>query len=141
MALASQNSNCTFTLSCPGFIPLQGGPNAYAAYSNKGTLCCKDSLLVGWGGATDQLRDNTSCPVAAVMDAGSSLELDGCTIQLHPDSTHSLTTSLLGAVAHAQVKAVNCKFVGPAPGQSPAKSYGAFLQQDASGTLVGVAVC
>jgi hypothetical protein len=122
----------------PGFSCLQAGPNAYAALSiNKGSLFCKDSLLVGWGGATDRQEQNMSCSVVTARENGSSLELEGCTIQLHPDSTHSLPTPLLAASGHAQVKAANCKFVGPAPGQSTAMSYGAALQDNASGTLVG----
>jgi hypothetical protein len=128
----------------PGFIALQAGPNAVAASStNKGSLTCHDSLLVGWGGATDRQEHNMSSPVATVMETGSSLELERCTIQLHPDSTHSLPTPLLAASGHAQVKAVSCKFVGPAPGQSTAKAVGAALQDNASGTLVGddVASC
>jgi hypothetical protein len=116
---------------------VQAGLNGYAAFSmGGGTLSCKNSLLVGWGGATDH-EDDCSCPVVGADRQGSSLELEGCTIQLHPDSKHSLFTALLDASAHAQVKAVNCKFVGPVPENCTDRPYGVALQEAATMTLVG----
>jgi hypothetical protein len=100
-------------------------------------MSCKDSLLVGWGGATDGVDDNISCPLVVVDDEDSSLELEGCTLQLHPDSTHSLPATLLGGRMSSQVKAVNCKLVGPAPGSSSAEVVGVLTQQHAAATLVG----
>jgi hypothetical protein len=37
-------------------------------------LTCKDSLLVGWGGGTDQ--DNLSCPVVSLWHEEPCLDLD-----------------------------------------------------------------
>jgi hypothetical protein len=102
----------------------------------KGSLTCKDTLLVGWGGATDSPDNNMSCPVAGVHHKGSSLELEGCTLQLHPESTHVLNTTLVAAASHAQVKGVSCKFVGPAPESSTARDYGVIAQQNATVGLV-----
>jgi hypothetical protein len=116
---------------------VQAGLNAYAALaSGKGSLTCKDTLLVGWGGATDNPQDNTSCSVAGAYEESTRLELEGCTLQLHPDSTHSLNTSLLHAHGHAQVQAVNCKLVGAAPGNCEVKQYGVMAQGSATVNLV-----
>jgi hypothetical protein len=118
-------------------IAVQAGLNGYAAFSmGGGTLSCKNSLLVGWGGFTEY-EDDCSCPIAGAARQGSSLVLDGCTIQLHPDSKHSLFTSLLGAAIHAQVKAVNCKFVGAVPSNCRGRADAAVLQEGATMTLVG----
>jgi hypothetical protein len=111
--------------------------NGYAAYSIGGSLSCKDSLLIGWGGATDKPQDNVSCPIVIVDKAGGSLDLERCTIQLHPDSTHVLNTYLMAARVDAEIKASNCKFVGPAPGKSSGKAYGVSIQHNAAAAMVG----
>jgi hypothetical protein len=54
---------------------LQGGLNCAAvAALHKAHITCKDSLLVGWGGGTDQDKD--SCPVAVTWHEGTRLDLD-----------------------------------------------------------------
>jgi hypothetical protein len=54
---------------------LQGGLNCSAVGAEHGShLTCKDSLLVGWGGGTDQ--DNMSCPVAGAWFEGTQLDMD-----------------------------------------------------------------
>jgi hypothetical protein len=61
----------------PGFaLCLQGGLNSAAvgAWSGGGHLTCKDSLLVSWGGGTNE--DNNSCPVASIRHGGMQLDLD-----------------------------------------------------------------
>jgi hypothetical protein len=118
----------------------QAGHNGYAAFCmNSGSLTCKDSLLVGWGGATDRAEDNIGCPVTGSVKQGS-LSLEGCTIQLHPDSTHVLDSLLMGSSVDGQVKATSCRFVGPAPGRSSGATTGVAVQHKAHGNLVGAAV-
>jgi hypothetical protein len=98
-----------------------GGPAADAATT--ASLTCKDSLLLGWGGASDQ--DYTSCPVVRVDGPGSTLQLQGCTVQLHPDSKHTRLAAILMATDHASATASSCKLVGPAQGSLPAAAVAA----------------
>jgi hypothetical protein len=71
---------------------------------------------VGWGGAA--VEDDISCPVLAADCPGSALQLQGCTVQLHPDSSHSQPTLILMARDHASITASSCKLIGPAPGST-----------------------
>jgi hypothetical protein len=95
----------------------QGGLGGLAAETKSGAaLTCKDSWLVGWGGAFDE--DTLSCPVVAADGPRSALQLQGCTVQLHPDSTHSRPAILMCARGHASITATGCKLIGPAPGST-----------------------
>jgi hypothetical protein len=74
---------------------------------------------VGWGGASGDL--GLSCPVAEAEGAGSTLKLQGCTVQLHPDSSHPSPVVVLHASRHASLTASGCKLAGPAQGKSMMK--------------------
>jgi hypothetical protein len=118
---------------------LQAGCNAAAVHVlGRGSVTCRDTVLVGWGGATDEdAEERASCPVAGVEEKSTRLELEGCTLQLHPDSTHVLPTSLLCARRHGRIQAANCRMVGPAPGSCTAMQYGVWAQAGAVVNLVG----
>jgi hypothetical protein len=87
---------------------LQGGLNCAAVAAVSGSrLTCKDSLLVGWGGGTDQ--DNLSCPVVYLWHEEPRLDLDryqsmnaaaACPQQ-------RLKSMLLTALVHMQVGMLN----------------------------------
>jgi hypothetical protein len=66
---------CSWSRFLPCNLCLQGGLNSAAVEATKGGhLTCKDSLLVGWGGGTNNTND--SCPVAESHDDGTQLNLD-----------------------------------------------------------------
>jgi hypothetical protein len=113
----------------------QGGLGAEAADVCSGaSLTCKDSLLVSWGGATDV--DNTSCPVLAASGPGSVLQLQKCTLQLHPDSVHPEPAMIFYARDYASVTASGCKLVGPAPGSTSEITSAAGAEAHATVVLV-----
>jgi hypothetical protein len=119
------------------FLVVQAGLNQPAAgVSDKAQLTCKDSLLVGWGGATDQ--DANRCNVVHTYGPGTSVVLEGCTLQYHPDSMHSLWTALVVAIERSHVSLSQCRLVGPAPGTASDTGFGVRAEQDATITLVGV---
>jgi hypothetical protein len=121
----------------PQWLQLQAGLNQPAAeVSDKAQLTCKDSLLVGWGGATDQ--DDSSCSIVRAFDQGTSLVLEGCTLQYHPDSKHSLSFYMVKAFDHAHVSLSQCRLVGPAPADASTAGCGVQAQCYATITLVGV---
>jgi hypothetical protein len=98
--------------SCPA---TQAGVGTHAVMAMQGgSLTCKDSLLVGWGGAVDH-PGAIGCSVAMATH-NASLDLEACTLRLHPDSTHLVPTPVLFAKQHAHAKATDCKLVGPWPG-------------------------
>jgi hypothetical protein len=119
-------------------VTMQGGLNAMAADVLSGaSLTCKESMLVGWGGATDE--DMVTCPVLRAEEPGSILKLQGCSVWLHPDSTHPLPAVILLAMDQASIRASGCKLTGPAPGSSPAKAVGAGADTHATIALVSAA--
>jgi hypothetical protein len=91
------------------------GVQAADAYSG-GSLSCKDSLLVGWGGVNDQ--GNISAPILEAAFTGSTMALQGCTLQLHPDSSYHMPANMMFARDDASITLSGCKLVGPAPGKS-----------------------
>jgi hypothetical protein len=119
-------------------VPEQGGPGGQAADVSSGaSLTCKDSVLVGWGGALED--DIVSCPVLEVEDPGSSLKLQGCTVQLHPHSIQHRATILLRAMEHGTIRASGCKLVGPAPGSASGKSFATSVETHGVIALVSAA--
>jgi hypothetical protein len=119
-------------------LSAQGGPGGLAADAVLGgSLTCKDSLLVGWGGARDQ--DDDSCPVVAAVCQGSTVQLQRCTMQLHPESTHSMMAVILDAMDHASIQASSCKLIGPAPGSAPETAVIASAGTQATIALVSAA--
>jgi hypothetical protein len=111
-----------------------GHNQAVAVVDKKAQLTCKDSLLVGWGGATDQYIDN--CHIDWACDRGTSAELQGCTLQYHPDSRHSRSFCLVVAVDQSHVSLSHCPLVGPAPGDAVSRGYGICSEDDGTITLV-----
>jgi hypothetical protein len=146
-------------------------------------LTCKDSLLVGWGGGTDQ--DEVSCSVASITNNGTTgpgqLDLDRytrivsccrqhylctlklscfctlmrfiyvalpdsvlccarCTLQLHPDSKHLLSTDVLSAHGRCHTRATECRLVGPTPGSSSTRGYGIRADYHATVSLVSATI-
>jgi hypothetical protein len=121
----------------------------------KAHLTCKDSLLVGWGGATDQHLES-SC-VVCVSDQGVAA-LEGCTLQYHPDSKHvpvvltrhgqgcsveglpdnPLPSSLVVADQHCHVDLLKCQLVGPAFRDAAPTGFGVRAGAHATVALVGV---
>jgi hypothetical protein len=118
----------------------QGVLNGIAADVFYGaSLTCKDSFLVGWGGASDQ--EDIGCPVLMSGCPGSTLKLQGCTVQLHPDSTHPKPAVILMATDHASITASGCKFIGPAPGSQSREHGAAAALEQAAIALVSAAAC
>jgi hypothetical protein len=114
--------NCTVLdpICVTHLLPEQGGLGGLAADVSSGAcLTCKDSVLVSWGGALE--GEVISCPVLMAQHSGSTLSVQGCTVQLHPDSSHLKTPILLRAMEHGNIRASGCKLVGPAPGSAPGK--------------------
>jgi hypothetical protein len=100
-------------------------------------LTCKDSVLVGWGGALE--GDNISCPVLEAQHPGSTINVERCTLQLHPDSTYPKLAIILKAAQRASIIATDCKLVGPAPGNSSGRETAAFAETHATICLVSAA--
>jgi hypothetical protein len=114
----------------------QGGLGGLAADASTGaSLTCKDSLLVGWGGASDQ--DDICCPILETQHSGSTLKVEGCTLQLHPDSRYSKPAVILRATDHASIRASGCRLVGPTPGNSSTMIVAAMAEAHGTIALVG----
>jgi hypothetical protein len=119
-------------------LSLQAGPGGHAAQTqDKGRLTISGSLLVAWGGATDQ--DKLTCPVVLARGRGTQMQLERCTLQMHPDSTHPLRTALVVAVDYPHVKLADCKLIGPTPGHSEIRAFAACANHHATVTLVSMA--
>jgi hypothetical protein len=132
--MCSPNPDLHAPCLTPG-CTLQAGLNQPAARAvRQGQLTCKDSLLVGWGGAAD--HDTGSCPIVGAVESGTSVEMQGCTLQYHPDSKHTLDTSLLMVANSAQVALSQCRLVGPAPGNTTAITSGLGVSAGSTATLV-----
>jgi hypothetical protein len=119
-------------------VCLQGGPGGAAALALGGALTCSDSVLVGWGGATEDRSDliqALSCPVAEAGYMGATVKLQGCTVQLHPDSWNPEAALLLRSSHHASLTAAGCKLVGPAPGNAPPEHMNSVATAGANGAL------
>jgi hypothetical protein len=119
----------------------------------KAQLTCKDSLLVGWGGATDQ--DSESSSVINVSGRGVAA-CEGCTLQYHPDSQHMPTvmfqegsyvqgqpdnpmpSSLVVADEHGHVDLSQCQLVGPAYRSAALTGMGVRAEAYATINLVGM---
>jgi hypothetical protein len=113
----------------------QAGLNQPAAVANRqGQLTCKDSLLVGCGGAADD--DDHSCPIVLVYDQGTSVKMQGCTLQYHPDSKHTLDSFVVAAAESAHAALSQCRLVGPAPGNTTGSRSGIAAIQQGTATLV-----
>jgi hypothetical protein len=138
-----------------GTFVLQAGLNQpAAAVCDKAQLTCKDSLLVGWGGATDQ--DFESASVVLALGQGAAVSLEGCTLQYHPDSQHTPTVlahqglavagrpgdplpgSLVVADWHVRVDLTQCQLVGPAFRGAAFTGVGVRAGRHVTITLVGV---
>jgi hypothetical protein len=130
--------SATWCVSCPPSD--QGGLGGLAADVFSGScLTCKDSVLVGWGGALED--DDISCPVLEAQHPGSTINVERCTLQLHPDSTYSKPAIILRATEHASVTAADCKLIGPAPANSSGTmDTAAFAESHATICLVSAAV-
>jgi hypothetical protein len=136
---------------------LQAGLNQPATLvRDQAQLTCKDSLLVGWGGATDQDIDSAS--IVYVSDQGAAASFEGCTLQYHPDSQHMplvltgqgcttsspdtpLPSSLVVTEQHGRVDMSQCQLVGPAGGASESAAptgFGVRAGTHATITLVGM---
>jgi hypothetical protein len=89
---------------------------------------------VGWGGATDQDRAK-SCAIVEAADQGSTVKMQGCTLQYHLDSKHALGIDvvLVGRSSHAALS--QCRLVGPAPGNASNNTCGIAAIQQATATL------
>jgi hypothetical protein len=124
MAAACAANTQTLHASClTSGCSLQAGHNQPAAQAlQRGQLTCKDSLLVGWGGAADQ--DMNSCPVVLASNQGTSVKVQGCTLQYHPDSKHTLDTFVVLARLDARMALSQCRLVGPAPGNTTGRNIG-----------------
>jgi hypothetical protein len=122
-------------------LNLQAGLNQAVAYVyNKAQVTCKDSLLVGWGGATDQ--DDYSCPIVMAAEQGTSVKMQGCTLHYHPDSKHTLDAYLLLADKGAHAVLSQCRLVGPAPANASGTRPCIAAIQKGTATLVrGVLAC
>jgi hypothetical protein len=121
-------------LSC--LLPDQGGLGGLAADVFSGScLTCKDSVLVGWGGILKD--DGISCPLLQAGSCGTSVNVQQCTVQLHPDSTYPKPAVLLRATERASVTATDCKLTGPAPGNSSGMDTAATADTRAAICLVG----
>jgi hypothetical protein len=95
----------------------QGGLGGQAVDAIAGaSVTCKDSLLVGWGGASDE--DDICCPVVDASGAGSNMTVKGCTLQLHPNSRYPKIAVVVRAIDSGSATASDCKLIGPAPGSS-----------------------
>jgi hypothetical protein len=113
----------------PEQLVLQAGLNQPATgVCGKTQLTCKDSLLVGWGEATDQPGGSEVLGVVHVDAPGTAATFDGCTLQYHPDSKHipmgliqpgggkdysADTITLVAAKLFSHVALLNCQLVGP----------------------------
>jgi hypothetical protein len=114
---------------------VQAGLNqAVANVYKKGQLTCKDSLLVGWGGATDVY--DTSCGIIYAINQGTSVELHGCTLQYHPNSKHLLPTYLMVIALSAHASLSQCLLVGPAPEHAASSTAAATVAPEATLRLV-----
>jgi hypothetical protein len=133
---------------------VQAGLNQPVTFvRNTAQLVCKDSLLVGWGGATDQ--DSESSSVVHVSDQGAAAIIEGCTLQYHPDSKHMPTVlthhgcakaspdnplpgSLVVADEHGHVDLSECQLVGPTARVADFTGLGIRAGTRATIHLVGV---
>jgi hypothetical protein len=106
---------------------------AIKACSGSG-ITCKDSMLVGWGGPSGNL--GLSCPVAEAGGGGCTLKLQGCTVQLHPESSHPRAAIVLRATESASITATGCKLIGPAPGNSAMTDVALAAEQHGDVSLV-----
>jgi hypothetical protein len=123
----------------------------------KAQLTCKDSLLVGWGGATDQDCDSAS--VVHVSDQGAAASFEGCTLQYHEDSQHMplvltghgcakgspdnpMPSSMVVADQHGHLDMSQCHLVGPAGGTfGSAALTGLGVRAGRHATITLVSVC
>jgi hypothetical protein len=113
----------------------QAGLNQSAAVANgQGQLTCKDSLLVGWGGAAD-VHDH-SCSIVSATNQGTSVKVQGCTLQYHPDSKHTLDSFVVVATESAHAGLSQCQLVGPAPGDTTGRRFGIGAIAGGTATLV-----
>jgi hypothetical protein len=113
----------------------QGGLGALAAEAHQGaSLTCKDSVLVGWGGAVEHI--NASCPLVSARSVGTSLKLQDCVVQFHPDSRHPKPVGLLRAVTQGSTTASGCKLVGPAPGSCSERMFAAAAEDHGAISMV-----
>jgi hypothetical protein len=78
--------------------------------------------LIGWGGATDAQAN--SCAVVTATDQGTSVKMQGCTLQFHSDSKHTLENYLVLVVTSAHVALYECGLVAAAPGNTTVEAGG-----------------
>jgi hypothetical protein len=131
---------CGGSVTCciPCLFSDQGGLGGLAADVFSGaSLTCKDSVLVGWGGALED--DDISCPVLETMGRKATINVQRCTLQLHPDSTYLKPAIILRATEHASITATDCKLIGPAPGSSSGGETAATAETNATICLVSAA--
>jgi hypothetical protein len=129
--ISSQHSGPARILMCS----LQAGLNQAAAIVGlKGQLTCKDSLLVGWGGATDQ--DQSSCHIVCAAMPGSLIKMQRCTLQYHPDSKHTLGSDVVLVSECGHVALSQCRLIGPAPGNASPMRAGIGAMRGGTATMV-----
>jgi hypothetical protein len=114
---------------------LQAGLNQPAPQMNeRGQLTCKDSLLVGWGGATE--FNHSSCAIIGASRQGTSLKVQGCTLSYHPDSKHTREAHVLLVAESAHAALSQCRLIAPAPGNTTGKRCGIGAFAGGTATLV-----
>jgi hypothetical protein len=66
--------------------------------------------------------------------------MEGCTLQFHPDSTHTLGTYVVLAYESAKVALSQCQLVGPAPGNAKGMRSGIAAIKEGTAILVRAAL-